>query len=118
MVEQTLCSGMFRTATLVLIMNTLTSLDSNTTTVNISLKLSLEDSKQAIGLLFRSFGNSITVNDQEMLDAVVNKTKEWWASGIAIQEKKDLIAASETVANQAKQDFINNTTTISSKIKI
>jgi hypothetical protein len=99
-------------------MNTLTTLDPNTTAVNISLKLSLEDLKQAIGLLFRSFGNSVTVGDQEMLDVVVDKTKEWWASGVAIQEQKDLIEASETVANQAKQDFINNTTTISSKIKI
>ena len=99
-------------------MNTLTPLDPNTTSININLKLSFEDSKQAVGLLFRSFGNSVTVSDEEMLDFVVAKTKEWWASGIAIQEKKDLIAASEAVGNQAKQEFINNTTTISSKIKI
>lgn len=99
-------------------MNTLTSLDSNTTTVNVSLKLSLEDSKQAIGLLFRSFGNSVTVNDQEMLDAVVNKTKEWWASGIAIQEKKDLLIAAEDVSAKAKQEFLDSVETIISKIRL
>ena len=99
-------------------MNTLTSLDPNTTSISISLKLSLEDSKQAVGLLSRSFGNSVTVSDREMLDFVVAKTKEWWASGIAIQEKKDLIAASEAVVNQAKQDFINSTSTITSRIVI
>jgi hypothetical protein len=99
-------------------MNTLTAIDDNNSRVSIDLKLPLSDSKKAVEFLFRGLGNSVTVSEQEMLDFVVRKTKEFWVLKITTQEQEDLLSASETVANQAKQEFINNTTTISSKIKI
>lgn len=99
-------------------MNTLTAIDDNNSRVSIDLKLSLGDSKKAVEFLFRGLGNSVTVSEQEMLDFVVRKTKEFWVSKITTQEQEDLLSASEQVAKQARQDFINNITTISSKIKI
>jgi hypothetical protein len=99
-------------------MNTLTAIDDNNSRVSIDIKLSLNDSKKALEFLFRGLGNSVTVPEQEMLDFVVRKTKEFWVLKITTQEQEELISASEQVAKQAKQDFVNNITTISDKIKI
>ena len=99
-------------------MNTLTAIDDNNSRISVDLKLSLNDSKKAIELLFKSLGNPVTVSEQEMLDFVVLKTKEFWVSGIATQEKKDLLVAAENASVRARQELLDSTETIVSKIRL
>lgn len=99
-------------------MNTLTAVDDNNSRVSIDIKLSLSDSKKAVEFLFRGLGNPVTVSEQEMLDFVVRKTKEFWVSGIATQEQKDLLIAAENASIRARQEVIESTETIVSKIRL
>ena len=118
MAKQTQQSGVLRAIIMVLTINTITPINETTTKLEIVIHSSASNLEPAIGLLFKSFGNSVLTSSQEMLDFAVDKTKEWWVGRIAEQEQKELNKLAESVAEQAKNSYLISHDSVAKKITI
>jgi hypothetical protein len=103
---------------MVLTINTITPINETTTKLEIVIHSSASNLEPAIGLLFKSFGNSVLAGNQEMLDFVVDKTKKWWVERIAEQEQKELTNLAESIAQQAKNTYLASHDSVAKKITV
>jgi len=103
---------------MVLTTNTITPIDETSTKLEIVINAAATDLGSAVGLLFKSFGNEVLVDPQEMLDFAVQKTKEWWVTRISEQEQRELSIFAEIIAEQAKRNYIDSHDSVAQKITI
>jgi hypothetical protein len=103
---------------MVLTTNTITPINETSTKLEIVINAAATDLGSAIGLLFKSFGNTVLVDSQEMLDFAVQKTKEWWVTRIHEQEQRELSIVAEIIAEQARRSFIDSHNSVTQKLTI